>query len=351
MDEVSFATLKSVIIWTILAIISLIIIIFCPSYYIMIARMFLCYVVMSMADMSTAFPEYSIHEYWLPCLSFWYLMVIIAPNYWKSNCLIFLLWFIYFAICVYLKYGHIPERFKLAWYATLFYFIMASLLLNSKMNQLCSAILKNEKLVEEMKKLLTIFPNGVLIHSGFPYEGQKPILFSNQQFMTQIVGLNKRINQFETIEVSFQENAQREDMISTNLKNLLENHQKKLYKKDIVHQDKIKISCCPEEENSARLLEEDNTVDVNSIKRIYNVKSMKVEWEDQPCYMHVFVDTTDIVKLEEATNNIRWQKLMFASASHEFRTPLNAITNSYSLIGSSFDEIDRDLKHFWHNCI
>jgi len=67
--------------------------------------------------------------------------------------------------------------------------------------------------------------------------------------------------------------------------------------------------------------------------RIYSMKTIKVNWEGNPSsYMHVFVDLTDMFRLEEAKNSMRCQKLMFTSASHEFRTPLNAILNSYSLI-------------------
>jgi len=44
--------------------------------------------------------------------------------------------------------------------------------------------------------------------------------------------------------------------------------------------------------------------------------------------MHVFIDTSAFIKLEEANNNIKCQKIMFASVSHEFRTPLNSIINS-----------------------
>ena len=48
--------------------------------------------------------------------------------------------------------------------------------------------------------------------------------------------------------------------------------------------------------------------------------------------MHVLIDTTNITQLEEAKNNIKCQQIMFASASHEFRTPLNAILNIFDLI-------------------
>ena len=348
-DEVAYQTLKGVVGWTILAIISLFIIIFWPAYYIMIARMFMWFVLICLANMSTAFHEFAIHEYWLPWLSFWYLMVIIAPNYWKSNCLIFISCFIYFVIWVYLKYGEITVRFKLTTYATIFYFIMASLLLNSKMNQLWSAILKSEKLAVEMKKILTIFPNGVLIHSGLTDNVQKQVIFSNQQFMNQIVGIDKKIKEFESIEVNVQKHSVDSVLVSMSLKSLLLQHQRKVIKEEIIHQDKVVIKWRINEGDTNELLEEDKLANEESIERIFNIKTMKVEWEDKPCFMHVFVDTTNIVKLEEANNNIRCQKIMFTSASHEFRTPLNAITNSYNLISSNFCEISNEITRNWDN--
>jgi signal transduction histidine kinase len=55
--------------------------------------------------------------------------------------------------------------------------------------------------------------------------------------------------------------------------------------------------------------------------------------------MHVFFVNNDILRLEEANNNIKLQKIMFASVSHEFRTPLNAIIHSYHLSSISFDNL------------
>ena len=67
--------------------------------------------------------------------------------------------------------------------------------------------------------------------------------------------------------------------------------------------------------------------------KIFNVKTIKVWWENNPTsYMHVFINTTEVRKLEEMKAKNKCQKLMFASASHEFRTPLNAFMNSLTLI-------------------
>lgn len=240
-------------------------------------------------------------------------MLIIAPNYWKSNCLIFVMCFTYFAATIYLKYGYVSERFQLTMLACIFYFVTASLLLSSKLNNLCAAILKHEKLAHEMKKLLTIFPNGVVIHSGFAAATPQTV-FSNEQFKSQILGIHRQLSMFESIEVNFDGDEHAvDDSISTSLTQLLRRHQRKIGRNDIVHQDKVKIvchaSCSP---SSSSML---NSVCVDSrnnaepdgaaVERVFNIKSMKVDWDDKPCFMHVFVDTTDIVKLEEANNNIR----------------------------------------------
>jgi len=71
---------------------------------------------------------------------------------------------------------------------------------------------------------------------------------------------------------------------------------------------------------------------------------MMIDWEDANCYMHVFIDTTDIVKLEQATNSIKCQKIMFTSASHEFRTPLNAIINAFDLIAMKLVGIKSEIN-------
>ena len=65
----------------------------------------------------------------------------------------------------------------------------------------------------------------------------------------------------------------------------------------------------------------------------FMIKTVKINWEDNPnSFMHVFVNITSVVQLEEAKNSIKCQKIMFTSASHEFRTPLNAILNSLDFV-------------------
>ena len=55
--------------------------------------------------------------------------------------------------------------------------------------------------------------------------------------------------------------------------------------------------------------------------------------------MHVFINTTQVKKLEQERANRQYQHMMFASLSHELRTPINAFSNSLYLIRFTFDEI------------
>jgi signal transduction histidine kinase len=80
--------------------------------------------------------------------------------------------------------------------------------------------------------------------------------------------------------------------------------------------------------------------DLGQDQSFYNVKTMKVIWEkNADAYMHIFIDMTNIKKLEEEKAKYTCQKIMFASVSHEFRTPLNVFHNSLYLIKLKLDSV------------
>ena len=72
-------------------------------------------------------------------------------------------------------------------------------------------------------------------------------------------------------------------------------------------------------------------------KVYYNLKTMSVKWENNAnSFIHVFDNITSIkqVEMEKARNQCL--QLMFSSISHEFRTPINAFSNSMQLIESNY---------------
>ncbi|CAI2379869.1 unnamed protein product [Moneuplotes crassus] len=60
-------------------------------------------------------------------------------------------------------------------------------------------------------------------------------------------------------------------------------------------------------------------------------------------FMHIFIDTTQIALLEQAKAQNKYQKIVIANVSHEFRTPLNAINMSVELLKSKISPEDQRL--------
>ena len=63
--------------------------------------------------------------------------------------------------------------------------------------------------------------------------------------------------------------------------------------------------------------------------------------ENNKKFMHIFVETTQISQLEEARAQNKYQKQMLANVSHEFRTPLNAMSMSLVLLKNSIKGPDQ----------
>ena len=85
----------------------------------------------------------------------------------------------------------------------------------------------------------------------------------------------------------------------------------------------------------------------NEENQTFKVKTTKVIWNNnKESFMHVFIDTTGIRKLEEVKIKSNLQQRLFASASHEFRTPLNAFSNALNLLCISFKNLKGTLQRF-----
>ena len=77
----------------------------------------------------------------------------------------------------------------------------------------------------------------------------------------------------------------------------------------------------------------------------YNAKTIKVKWESyQQSFIHVFVSTTYVKNYEKEKATNKALHLMFSSVSHEFRTPLNAFTNSLILIEGNYQQLLKNLN-------
>jgi signal transduction histidine kinase len=88
-------------------------------------------------------------------------------------------------------------------------------------------------------------------------------------------------------------------------------------------------------------------VDIDSYyelqKREIIIKTKMIAVDDDiidqnPLYIHIFIDTTQISQLEEAKAKNKYQRQMLANVSHEFRTPLNAMMMSLVLMKDTINK-------------
>ena len=257
---------------------------------------------------------------------------------------------LYYFLRVYFKYEIMPITLVIALVLAFVYFSLAHRILYLKVRSLYKLIIENKRLISEMKKILQTFPHGVIIQSRSKETFDK-IYFSNKEFEMQIQNIHDDLEELKKINVTFDLDLNEEGgstLTKTNLSELLKHQEEKLKGFAACTQNNIRIEC--RNDHSLRPnSEEDDSIEQIEIKH-FNIKTLKVCWEgNKDSYMHVFIDTTDIIKLEEANNNIRCQRIMFASASHEFRTPLNAISNSIEFIESTRKDLIKELAEVEYN--
>ena len=186
-----------------------------------------------------------------------------------------------------------------------------------------------------MRRFLELFPESVIIRS-IDYVTKIAHYYANEKFDNSIVDLKdliinhehqKIIDTLQSIKVTINSF---DDMSSSNSEVFININDFLRQREEEVKGDQIMTSTC-KIFNSEESKNNDFHDEIDY--KVLTVKSLKVNWENNPdSYLHVLIDNTDIHKLEKAKNNNRCQKIMFTSASHEFRTPLNAIMNSFELI-------------------
>jgi signal transduction histidine kinase len=55
------------------------------------------------------------------------------------------------------------------------------------------------------------------------------------------------------------------------------------------------------------------------------IKSVQIPWEGNTAHLSIYTDNSEIIKGQQAIQKVAVNKILLASVSHEYRTPLNAI--------------------------
>jgi K+-sensing histidine kinase KdpD len=314
---------------------------FFPQYYSLVVPCFIAYGMDWVVSISINQKEYPLSEVALPCLTSWFMNIYIAPSQMKSNWAAFVVGWMYYLCRLHYERNMLTPTFALSGMLWVIYFIISSVVCYFNLKTLYRQIYLNKKQASETQRVLEVFPHGVIIHSG-DNEAKFNVNFTNHEFKEQIRCIQDRVEELLQVRVL---DGQKDS--ETNLVKFLVSKQEELIGDNVTELKKLTVKWKQNIHHRRRLFESEVSDEENE-KKVFTVKSMRVNWHGKQSFMHVFFINSDILKLEEANNNIQLQKIMFASVSHEFRTPLNAIIHSFNLSRDVFDEffdlVNRILK-------
>lgn len=113
-------------------------------------------------------------------------------------------------------------------------------MLFTKVKQLYSNVLRNEKLARELRRTLRIFPSGVLVQTSKHEDAQK-VCFSNHEFQEQIQDVKNNIDAVKNIRVEYTK-AGAENTSTTNLHRYLRWQEAQVKENEILEQNRLQIT-------------------------------------------------------------------------------------------------------------
>jgi len=271
-------------------------------------------------QISTAGDEYKFSEYFMTnCLGA-NMLVVMLPSQWKANSLAFIAGMIYLWVNMFFSYQTFSFELVMSSILGSIYFCITWLTLYCRMRSLYVLIAKNQKLINEMKRLLQVFPESIIIRANGTGTKRIKKYYANRHFTTRICDIKEEIKNIDKIEWNIdtpKSGSDESESFKTYLHAFLKQQEDKIKDKKFVEWKSMQMKCSDKVYREWTGLDSDISIESNI--RHFQVKTLQIRWEgDTSAFLHVFVDITDIKKLEEATNNIKCQKIMFASVSHEF---------------------------------
>jgi signal transduction histidine kinase len=167
---------------------------------------------------------------------------------------------------------------------------------------------KNKIMADSIKCILQMFPEAVVIRN------KKDTVFANNEAAREL---------FEMDNMQIQVIDEKEQSSDVELNQLFDAQEQKL------HQSWEEDDSC---ENIV-ISQYTSLAKLSKEEKFYTLKTVHVNWADSKnSFMHVFINTTDVQKLENAKAKNQWLHILFSSLSHELRTPINAFMNANQMI-------------------
>ena len=198
----------------------------------------------------------------------------------------------------------------------------------------------NSELIKTIKKILEVFPEGIVIQSLDKRSQELVVQFANDAAAKDVINYDgvqgwpidsSKLN----YEIKYESDSGNLSLVQKDNPSLSTVCLSKFLAQQVeVVQNNDKEVSVPVE-----FISKDSDKDSTKSK-FYIVKTLKVKWiHSKDSFIHVFVNATTIKKFEKEKARNEWLQLMFSSVSHEFRTPINAFMNSIQFLESNYQTI------------
>lgn len=278
---------------------------------------------------------YKYYEIWVWVNAWIFMISIVQALEHKKVIAAFLFVQIYYFWLMHYVYGVLNPQFYMGFVIYVILFPMIPVGVSKLVRDLLKLLQENKELAETIQIILQRFPEAVLITSLNNFGGESILHFANNLAKNNFIwnwdkeNHKPHLNHSVIVENERNEEQSGSDLIDDpliqSISNYLKYHEKQWASLSKSASSKIKIL---------------SNIDGSESNKFYQLKSVKVKWNEcEESYMHMFVDTTTIKEWEKEKATNKWLHAMFSSVSHEFRTPINAISNSIDLMILNFTKI------------
>ena len=289
---------------------------------------------------SMNFESFRFYEIWLIFYSIYLIMSIACCFHWKRMVIIFLFVQAFNFILIQRNYSNIQVHFYIGYvfisiFLPLVWMIIARILL-----EFLQTMKKNEELVITIKKIFQVFPEGIIIQSydekikeyvvnfvndtatqiliNYKDPWDKPILDDKIDYLIKWISSNNNSNK----------NIKKKKSSIFLLSDMLKEHITSINENNSEIKNSIEIKFKDNNLNNSQILEH----------KCFNLKTVQVKLNNSSwSYIHVFVNTTTVKRLEAEKTRNELLQIMFSSVSHEFRTPINAFSNSVLILELNYN--------------
>ena len=263
--------------------------------------------------------------------------------------MILMFWFvqIYNFVLLHITYNDISMYFYMGYTFITLLLPLVSMIVARILLGFLVVIHNNSELIKTIKKILEVFPEGIVIQSLDKRSQELVVQFANEAAAKNVISYQGiQYNPIDDSKLNYdikvekeasRSNLEPEDDISfstVSLSQLLDQQIEAVQHKDI--EVSVPVEFKDKNNDSAK-------------SKFYIVKTLKVKWiHNKDSFIHVFVNATTIKKFEKEKARNEWLQLMFSSVSHEFRTPINAFMNSIQFLESNYHLMVEKLNN-WAN--